>query len=135
RPVRPAGHRRRRQRHRRPQPLERGPPPLRPDRLRAHLRPHGGGGLGPAGGLRPDPGAELAMSPIDLVSSTSTLAAGASTSFPVLPAMVVLPILGALVIALIPRSRPDLHKLTAIITAVTTGALTLWVLWNFQTGD
>jgi NADH-quinone oxidoreductase subunit M len=75
------------------------------------------------------------MSPIDLVSSTSTLAAGASTSFPVLPAMVVLPILGALVIALIPRSRPDLHKLTAIITAVTTGALTLWVLWNFQTGD
>ena len=59
----------------------------------------------------------------------------ANSGFPVLAAMVVLPLLGALVLALIPNSRPDLHRLVAIITAVSTGALSLWLLYNFQTGD
>jgi NADH-quinone oxidoreductase subunit M len=59
----------------------------------------------------------------------------AGGAFPVLTAMVLLPILGTVVIALIPRSRPEMHRLTSIVTAVATGALSLWVLWSFDTGE
>ncbi len=58
-----------------------------------------------------------------------------NSGFPVLAAMVALPLAGALVLALIPKARPDLHRLVAIVTAVATGALSLWVLYNFKTGD
>jgi NADH-quinone oxidoreductase subunit M len=60
---------------------------------------------------------------------------GGSYAFPVLAAMVLMPVIGTVVIALIPRSRPDMHRLTSVMTAVTTGVLALWVLWNFETGE
>ena len=56
-------------------------------------------------------------------------------TFPVLTALVVIPILGAATIALIPRSRPEMHRLTSILTAVITGAMSLWVLVQFETPD
>jgi NADH-quinone oxidoreductase subunit M len=56
-------------------------------------------------------------------------------TFPVLTALVVIPIIGTAVIALIPRSRPEMHRLTSILTAVITGAVSLWVLVEFQTND
>jgi NADH-quinone oxidoreductase subunit M len=58
-----------------------------------------------------------------------------NSGFPVLAAMIALPLLGALVLALIPSSRPELHRLVAIVTSVSTGALALWVLYNFRTED
>jgi NADH-quinone oxidoreductase subunit M len=69
--------------------------------------------------------------------SLATFAAteASSPSFPVLPALVVLPVLGTLAIALIPRSRPELHRGVSILTAVATAAVSLWVLWNFKVGD
>jgi len=69
------------------------------------------------------------MAPVLAAEATSTLA------FPVLPALVLLPVLGSLVIALTPRSRPELHRLTSILTAISVGALSVWVLLEFRTED
>ncbi|MEI7593365.1 MAG: NADH-quinone oxidoreductase subunit M [Actinomycetes bacterium] len=62
-------------------------------------------------------------------------AAPAASGFPILGAMVVIPLLGALIMALVPNSRPDLHRLIAIVSAAAAGALSLWVLYQFKTGD
>jgi NADH-quinone oxidoreductase subunit M len=61
--------------------------------------------------------------------------AHASAGFPVLAVMVLTPIVGAAVMAFIPRTRPDMHRLVAIITGCTAGAFTLWVLYQFKTED
>jgi len=58
-----------------------------------------------------------------------------SSGFPVLTALVVLPLLGALVIGLIPESRPDMHRLVAIVTSVIAGAVSLYVLYAFKLHD
>jgi NADH-quinone oxidoreductase subunit M len=68
--------------------------------------------------------------------STSLFAAEAgSGSFPILPALVFLPMIGALVIGLIPRSRPEVARQIAIITALTTGILSIALLIQFKTED
>lgn len=65
----------------------------------------------------------------------TSMAAHAASGFPVLPAMVLLPVLGTIVIACTPRSRPDLHRLTSILTAVAVTAFSLWVLLEFRADD
>jgi NADH-quinone oxidoreductase subunit M len=55
--------------------------------------------------------------------------------FPILTALVLIPIIGAAVIGIIPASRPELARFTAILTAVTNGALTLWLLAAFDIND
>jgi NADH-quinone oxidoreductase subunit M len=62
-------------------------------------------------------------------------ASGPALSFPILPALVFIPVIGALVIAATPRRRPELHRFTAILTAALNGALTLWLLASFDTSD
>jgi NADH-quinone oxidoreductase subunit M len=52
-----------------------------------------------------------------------------------LTAAIVVPFLGAVVVALIPRGRVELHRLVALLFATATGAITLWVLAAFETGD
>ncbi len=58
-----------------------------------------------------------------------------SPSLPLLTTLVVLPGVGALVVALLPRRRPELVRLTAVLFAAATGALTLWLLAAFDTGE
>src|SRR4029079_2081104 len=58
-----------------------------------------------------------------------------SVSFPLLTAMVLLPAVGALVVALMSARRPEWVKLTGLVFAVATGALTLWMLGAFDRGD
>jgi NADH-quinone oxidoreductase subunit M len=71
-----------------------------------------------------------------MVSGGSVLAAtGTGLSFPVLPAMVLLPVIGAVIIALTPKSRPELHRLTSVITAVMVAGFSVWVLAEFDQGD
>lgn len=65
---------------------------------------------------------------------TSVLAAE-SAGFPILPALIFVPFLGALIIALIPRSRPELHRQLAIVTSVLTGVLAVVLLVQFETDD
>lgn len=67
------------------------------------------------------------------MSSSAVLAS--SASFPILPALVFVPFLGALIIALVPRSRPELHRQLAIITSVLTGVLAVVMLVQFDTDD
>jgi NADH-quinone oxidoreductase subunit M len=55
--------------------------------------------------------------------------------FSVLTALVILPAAGALAIAMLPRARSELHKLTALLFSGATGALALWVLADFDTSD
>ena len=54
--------------------------------------------------------------------------------FPILTTIVVLPGLAALVVALLPRSRPELTRLVGLLAALTTGAFTVWLLAAYETG-
>jgi NADH-quinone oxidoreductase subunit M len=60
---------------------------------------------------------------------------GGSFGFPILPALVFVPMFGALLIALMPRSRPELARQVAILAALMTGVLSIVLLVKFQTGD
>ena len=52
-----------------------------------------------------------------------------------LTAAVVVPFLGAAVVALIPTARVELHRLVALLFSAGTGAITLWLLTAFDTHD
>lgn len=61
--------------------------------------------------------------------------AHATATFPVLPALVFLPIIGTIIIALIPKTRPEMHRLVSIVTGMLVAAIALWVLIQFKSGD
>ena len=64
-----------------------------------------------------------------------TLAAAAgAVSFPVLPALILVPLLGALLVIVMPRRRPELLKLVAVSVSVVTGAMSVWLFTAFDTG-
>ncbi len=63
----------------------------------------------------------------------SLLAAESAVSFPVLSTIVVLPMLGALVLLLLPNSRPDHFKQVAFLVSGVVAALIGWVMVEFQT--
>ncbi len=65
-----------------------------------------------------------------LASETSV-----SLGFPILTAIVIVPIIGALLVAFSPRSRPEYAKMLALLSSVVTAALTVWLLASFETGD
>ncbi len=67
------------------------------------------------------------------VSPSVLAASGTAVSFPILPALMAVPLLGALLVLVAPRQRPELRKLTAVLATVTTGALSLWLLRAFDT--
>ena len=52
-----------------------------------------------------------------------------------LTAAIVVPFIGALVVAAIPRGRAELHRLVALLFAVGSGAISLWVLAAFDRQD
>ena len=56
-------------------------------------------------------------------------------SFPILTALIAVPAVGALVIALLSQRRPEWIKLTAVLVSTFTGAISIWVLSSFETGD
>jgi NADH-quinone oxidoreductase subunit M len=56
------------------------------------------------------------------------------TDFPILTALIVTPVLGALVIAALPNRRPEYIRLAGYVFSVATLALAGWLLYHFQTG-
>ena len=62
-------------------------------------------------------------------------AAEAASSFSVLPALIAVPVLTAVLIALLPPSRADYTKLAALAGSSITGALSIYVLWQFDAAD
>ena len=69
---------------------------------------------------------------------TATLAsetASSSIASSPLTIAILLPFIGAVVVALIPRGRVELHRLAALLFSVGTGALTVWLLCAFKTHE
>lgn len=72
-----------------------------------------------------------------LASTTLTLAqAEADLGFPVLTSLIVVPVVGALLIALLPGSgRAESTKQAATIASAITGAISFWILYEFNLSD
>jgi NADH-quinone oxidoreductase subunit M len=60
---------------------------------------------------------------------------GPELAFPILSMLVFVPAAGALLIALLSRRRPEYMKLTALLSSVLTGALSIWILQAFHGDD
>jgi NADH-quinone oxidoreductase subunit M len=63
------------------------------------------------------------------------LAAASSVSFPLLTAAILVPLAGAVTVALLPRRRPELVRLVTLLFSGTTAAFTLWLLNAFDRHD
>ena len=50
-----------------------------------------------------------------------------------LPAMILVPLFGALIVSMMPSRRVDTLRLVALLTSVVAGAITLYVMYNFHT--
>lgn len=55
--------------------------------------------------------------------------------FPILTILVLLPAIGALAVLLIGARRTDISKLIALVTTAATGAMSIWLLAEFQSGE
>ncbi len=55
--------------------------------------------------------------------------------FPILTALILVPIVGALLVALMPKSRPEIPKAIALVSTVGTLAMSVWLMASFETGD
>ncbi|MDH3296459.1 MAG: NADH-quinone oxidoreductase subunit M, partial [Acidimicrobiia bacterium] len=58
-----------------------------------------------------------------------------ASTFSILPALIAVPVLTAALIALLPPSRPDYTRLAALAGSAITGALSIYLLWNFEATD
>ena len=61
-------------------------------------------------------------------------ASDAVLGFPILSMLIVIPAVGALIITLLSKRRPEYTKLVAIVTSVTTGAMSIWLTAEFDGG-
>jgi NADH-quinone oxidoreductase subunit M len=63
----------------------------------------------------------------------SVIFAATEVGFPLLPVLVLLPAVGAALVAVAPTTRPDLARTIALLTTVMTAALGIYLLWSFET--
>ena len=56
-------------------------------------------------------------------------------SFPVLNALILLPAVGALVVALLPKNRPEIVRPIGALFALGAGAMSVFVMIKFQISD
>jgi len=68
-----------------------------------------------------------------LLTLATFVEAGTSVGFPLLPVLVLLPVIGAAVVALTPSVRADSARMVAIMTSVMTAALGVYMLTKFET--
>ena len=60
-------------------------------------------------------------------------ASQSAVAFPILTALVVVPLIGAAAVLGFGRARPEWTKMSALVASIATGALSLWVLQAFDT--
>ena len=60
---------------------------------------------------------------------------GATVAFPILTALVVTPVLGALLVSLSSKRRPELAKMFGLLASVATGAMAIWMAATFERGE
>ncbi|MGB5756912.1 MAG: NADH-quinone oxidoreductase subunit M [Acidimicrobiales bacterium] len=65
----------------------------------------------------------------------TTMLAAEGVSYSLLPALIAVPVVTAVLIALLPASRADYTKLAALVGSTITGAMTIYLLWNFDAAD
>jgi NADH-quinone oxidoreductase subunit M len=58
-----------------------------------------------------------------------------ASSFPLLTTLVVLPAVGAFVVSLLPKRRPEYVRLVGLVFAVATGALSVYALVAYKAGE
>jgi NADH-quinone oxidoreductase subunit M len=58
-----------------------------------------------------------------------------ASDFPLLTALVVTPAAGALLVALLPRTRPELSRLVGVATSTGVGAISVYLLAEFERGE
>jgi NADH-quinone oxidoreductase subunit M len=56
-----------------------------------------------------------------------------ASSFPILTSLILLPAIGALLVVVATKRRPDVVKLIAVLSSAGTAGLTIWLLWAFDT--
>jgi NADH-quinone oxidoreductase subunit M len=59
----------------------------------------------------------------------------AAASTPILTLLIAVPLIAALIVTLLPKSRDEIVRTVALLGSVITGALSLWVLFAFQKGE
>ncbi len=59
----------------------------------------------------------------------------ASPGFPILTMLIVVPVVGAVLTALVPKRRPELVRLVGLLASVLTAALSIWLLVEFDKDD
>ena len=69
------------------------------------------------------------------LSLVASEAGSQAADFPLLTAIVVVPIVGAVITAVLSSRRPDQVRLVALLFAVATGALTVNALASFESGE
>jgi NADH-quinone oxidoreductase subunit M len=67
--------------------------------------------------------------------SALVAAGGSALPFPILTALVLVPLVGSVVVMLLTSRRPDVVKPTALLFSVATGGLAVWLLTSFDTHD
>ena len=80
-----------------------------------------------------------ALSELMLTDYTGLLAAedsfGGSGSFPILTMLILVPMLGAVAVAITSKRRPEIVKLIALLTSVGVAAMSIWLLATFEMGE
>jgi NADH-quinone oxidoreductase subunit M len=62
-------------------------------------------------------------------------AEGAPLGFPILTTLIVIPAVGAALVALASKRRPEWVRMIALLAAVATGAMTVWLTTSFDRAD
>ena len=76
---------------------------------------------------------------VSSVFSSGLLAAtgehASHVGFPLLTALIVVPLLGALITALLPRTRSEIVPIIGFLFSMATLALSIWLMTNFKAGE
>ena len=70
-----------------------------------------------------------------MIAAVQTEAEVAASRFPILTALVLVPAVGAFVVAAMSKRRPEWVKLTAILFSVFVGAISVWMFASFKTAS
>jgi NADH-quinone oxidoreductase subunit M len=69
-----------------------------------------------------------------MMSASLLASESAAAQFPILTALVVAPVLAALIILLLPANKPQIIKQVAVLTSSLVGAMSVWMAYSFESG-
>ncbi len=66
---------------------------------------------------------------------TPLLASGVDSDFPLLTSLIAVPLVGAMLVAMLPKGRPELAKVLGLAVSFITAGLCANLLWTFKVGE